>query len=100
MIMNKQTLYNKIRILKLHKIYGNYISEMMKCGENLYDLHIREGEEPTFIDISFKWNRTFHGHNYWSYVYAMTWCTLKDFQSESQVDVGKRKLQTLNRKHM
>jgi hypothetical protein len=42
--MNNQALYNKIRILKLHKIYG----------ENLYGLHIRDGEESTFIDVSFK----------------------------------------------
>ena len=34
--MNNQALYNKIHILKLHKIYVNYISEIMKCGENLY----------------------------------------------------------------
>lgn len=98
--MNNQALYNKIRILKLHKIYGNYISEMMKCGENLYDLHIRDGEESTFIDVSFKWHRTFNGREYWSYVYALTWCSLKDFQSESEVDVDKRKLHELNRKCM
>jgi hypothetical protein len=98
--MNNQALYNKIRILKLHKIYGSYISEMMKCGENLHSLRIRDGEESTFIDVSFKWNRTFNGRNYWSYVYTMTWCPLKDFQSESEIDVCKRKLHVLNRKGM
>lgn len=98
MIMNKQALYNKIHILKLHKIYGNYISEMMKCGENLYDLHIREGDESTFIDVSFEWNRTYNGSDYWNCVDDMVWYPLKYFQTQSIVDKFKRKLSILNRK--
>jgi hypothetical protein len=98
--MNNQALYNKIRILKLHKIYGNYISEMMKCGENLYGLHIMEGGESVFIDVSFEWNRTFNGSDYWNYVDDIIWYSLKEFQSQSIIDMHKRNLQTLNRKHM
>lgn len=98
--MNNQALHNKIRILKLHKIYGNYISEMMKCGENLYGLRIRDGEESTFIDVSFKWNRTYNGSDYWSCVDDMVWYSLKGFQSQLIIDKHKRILQTLNRKHM
>lgn len=98
--MNTQALYNKIRILKLHKIYGNYISEMMKCDKNLHGLHIREGDESIFIDVSFEWNRTFNGSDYWSYVADMVWYSLKDFQDQSIVDMHKSHLQSLNRKCM
>lgn len=73
---------------------------MMKCDKNLHGLHIREGVESIFIDVSFEWNRTFNGSDYWSYVADMVRYSLKDFQDQSIVDMHKSHLQSLNRKCM
>lgn len=100
--MNNDLLYSKIRILKIHKIYGNYIYEMMKCGENLNELRsIIDGVEASLLHFSFEWNHTFHGSSYWSYINCFVRYSLKTFlQTPSLVDINKRRLQTLNRKRI